>query len=348
MKLSKSIASILAAGIMIACLSAAAGAESSPETSNATTVPPATEESQTVQTTKKPESVPKTTESTTKPITEPAAETSETTTTAVTLPENPFENGMLSDQELYEYIADYLEAGATLNMDGSAVLIDESTINPDNDENQSDEDSETGSENAGNDNSQSDDNTQSGGNSGSKGEKLMYTIATRDGSTFYIIIDKSGSSENVYFLNKVDIIDLASLISYDDEEELSPQEKQIIAAANGISVEQLEKPENTDDGENDNPDNPADDKNNASSGETEKPDTDNTKSGGDDMTMYIIIGVVMVLAIGAGWYFKVGPGKKKKAAFDETETEDEPEFEDEITEDETQEDDANTNSEDEE
>ncbi len=343
MKLSKSVASILAAGIMTACLSAAAGAESSPETSNATTVPPATEESQTVQTTKKPESVPETTESTTKPTTEPAAETSETTT-AVTLPENPFENGMLSDQELYEYIADYLEAGATLNMDGSAVLIDESTINPDNDENQSDEDSETGSENAGNDNPQSDDNTQSG----SKGEKLMYTIATRDGSTFYIIIDKSGSSENVYFLNKVDIIDLASLISYDDEEELSPQEKQIIAAANGISVEQLEKPENTDDGENDNPDNPADDKNNASSGETEKPDTDNTKSGGDDMTMYIIIGVVMVLAIGAGWYFKVGPGKKKKAAFDETETEDEPEFEDEITEDETQEDDANTNSEDEE
>lgn len=59
----------------------------------------------------------------------------------------------------------------------------------------------------------------------SDGSGLQYmTVTTRDGSYFYIIIDRSAKEENVYFLNKVDAADLLKLMS--DDEKAAYEESQ--------------------------------------------------------------------------------------------------------------------------
>lgn len=49
--------------------------------------------------------------------------------------------------------------------------------------------------------------TDQGGNSGQQ----FYTVESKEGNVFYLIIDRQGEKQNVYFLNKVDEQDLLSL-----------------------------------------------------------------------------------------------------------------------------------------
>ena len=50
-------------------------------------------------------------------------------------------------------------------------------------------------------------------------ELLEYmTVTAKDGSYFYIIVDKNGSEKNVHFLNAVDVSDLLSLMSDEEKE----------------------------------------------------------------------------------------------------------------------------------
>lgn len=243
-------------------------------------------------------------------------ESTTTTTTPVEMElENPFNSGMLADDDFYKSVVDYLADGVNLDLSGTAILVDESTVN---------EDKQTDSEN-------------SEGDTADSSEKLMYTVVSRDGSTFYIIIDKGGDGENVYFLNKVDIIDLASLINTEDEN-LSAQEKAILNEAN-ISAGEEDGEENLDE------DNQSSSVNSGSSSSSSNTNTSTSSTAkNNDTTLYIIVGVAAVAAIGIGWYFKVGPGSKKnKASFDETddeEDEDEEEYYDEEESEEAEDEDA--------
>lgn len=53
-------------------------------------------------------------------------------------------------------------------------------------------------------------------------ENMQFmTVNTRDGSYYYIIIDRSGSDDNVYFLNAVDAADLMNVMTDEEKEELA-------------------------------------------------------------------------------------------------------------------------------
>ena len=58
----------------------------------------------------------------------------------------------------------------------------------------------------------------------------FMTVQSRDGSVFYIIIDRSSQSRNVYFLNQVDAADLLRLMNEEEkdayEEETKEKEKE--------------------------------------------------------------------------------------------------------------------------
>ena len=53
-------------------------------------------------------------------------------------------------------------------------------------------------------------------------ENLQYmTVTTKGGDYFYIIVDRSGSDDNVYFLNAVDAADLMALMDEDTQEKFN-------------------------------------------------------------------------------------------------------------------------------
>lgn len=125
-------------------------------------------------------------------------------------------------------------------------------------------------------------------------ENLQFiTVTARDGSEFYIIIDKGAQSENVYFLNTVDESDLAALV-----EDYTP----------GQTTEQQQpEPSSTPDTEPAEPEH-----------EPEKQpeqDAENTNSS-------FLFLIVLILAGGAGlavYYFKVFRPKKKLEQADDIE-----------------------------
>lgn len=224
--------------------------------------------------------------------------------------ETPYEDGMLADEDLYNYVLGYI-GDDSIDTQGSGVLIGEDVIN---------EQKKDGYEVVPNEESVT------------SGEKIMYSIATRDGSIFYIIIDKGANGENVYFLNSVDIVDIASLINTEDEN-LSAQEKAILNKANAVTGSYDYTEETPDEENSESSDNRKNNSSNNNSG-----NTGTTTAKKSDNTLYIILGIGAVVAIGIGWYFKVGPGKKKNVGFDEEDDEDEEEeyYEEEAEEEHTE------------
>lgn len=75
-------------------------------------------------------------------------------------------------------------------------------------------------------------------------ENLQFiTVTARDGSEFYIIIDKGTQTENVYFLNTVDESDLAALVEdYVPEQTTNQQLEPSIMPDAEKEPEQAEQP----------------------------------------------------------------------------------------------------------
>jgi len=114
--------------------------------------------------------------------------------------------------------------------------------------------------------------------------RLFYTIMTPDEHVFYLVIDKNSNTDNVYFLNTVTVADLLALA----EAPAQPQ--------GGTTV--TPPPATTSDPEP----------------QTETPSPAETPQGGNNMGMYIIIGILVIVGGGAGWYFKIYRPKQQSMA----------------------------------
>lgn len=115
------------------------------------------------------------------------------------------------------------------------------------------------------------------------GEKEFIVLQTRNGSYFYLVIDRTGTTENVYFLNLVDETDLASIIS-----EIDPD---YVISTDTTQDSQTEETETTD----------------SSSSET----TITTDSSSSN-TSTILLSLLVLVCLGGGFlYFKQNENKQK-------------------------------------
>ena len=153
--------------------------------------------------------------------------------------------------------------------------------------------------------------------------KEFYTIQTASEKVFYLIIDRDGEEEKVYFLTEVSENDLLNTTS--DTSETLPKNSAALESAipvtdaalsNNNTGEQTDNQEDQTEEETENTE------------ETKEPEEKPVKKENSTMT-YLVFGGFAVVAIGAGYYFKV-VRKKKEQFLDEDDEEDEEEevFED--------------------
>ena len=143
--------------------------------------------------------------------------------------------------------------------------------------------------------------------------KEFYTFKTPAGNVFFLVVDHSKASDNVYFLNAVTELDLMSLAGKPDE---------TFSGNGGAMAAAAHKPPDgadgaTGDGE------PA-----TSGGET--PINEN---GDSNNSMLMFLAIAVLVFGGAGYYIKiVRPKKQAPVGYDDDE-DDEPEGEDKYDED---------------
>ena len=155
--------------------------------------------------------------------------------------------------------------------------------------------------------------------------KEFYTIQTASEKVFYLIIDRDGEEEMVYFLTEVTENDLLNVTANNSE----TLPKNSAALESAIPVTEGALPNNN--GEQGKEEEPTEEP--AEDGEeenTEEPEPEPEKPEENPMATYIILGIVAVAAIGGGYYFKVV--RKKKEEFldeDDDEEDEEEEYDDE-------------------
>ena len=163
--------------------------------------------------------------------------------------------------------------------------------------------------------------------------KEFYTIQTASEKVFYLIIDRDGEEEKVYFLTEVSENDLLNTTS--DTSETLPKNSAALESAipvtdaalsNNNTGEQTDNQEDQTEEETENTE------------ETKEPEEKPVKKENSTMT-YLVFGGFAVVAIGAGYYFKV-VRKKKEQFLDEDDEEDEEEevFEDDEDENDSEDD----------
>lgn len=163
--------------------------------------------------------------------------------------------------------------------------------------------------------------------------KEFYIIQTASEKVFYLIIDRDGEEEKVYFLTEVSENDLLNITS--DTSETLPKNSAALESAipvtdaalsNNNTGEQTDNQEDQTEEETENTE------------ETKEPEEKPVKKENSTMT-YLVFGGFAVVAIGAGYYFKV-VRKKKEQFLDEDDEEDEEEevFEDDEDENDSEDD----------
>lgn len=163
---------------------------------------------------------------------------------------------------------------------------------------------------------------ESGEKEKSETGKEFYTIQTASEKVFYLIIDRDGEEEMVYFLTEVTENDLLNVTA--DNSETLPKNSAALESA--IPVTEGALPNNNGEQEEESAEEPTED---GEEETTEEPEPEPEKTGENPVATYIILGIVAVAAIGGGYYFKVV--RKKKEEFldeDDDEEDEEEEYED--------------------
>ena len=165
--------------------------------------------------------------------------------------------------------------------------------------------------------------------------KEFYTIQTASDKVFYLIIDRDGEEEMVYFLTEITENDLLNATSDNSEtlpknsaalESAIPTEESALPNNNGEMPEDTEQTgEDTDDVEN-----------TEDTESTEETEPEEKAEEPNPVISYILMGALAVAFIGGAYYFKVV--RKKKEGFIEDEDEDEEDEEEYENEDEEPED----------
>ena len=164
---------------------------------------------------------------------------------------------------------------------------------------------------------------ESGEKEKSETGKEFYTIQTASEKVFYLVIDRDGEEEMVYFLTEVTENDLLNVTA--DNSETLPKNSAALESAIPVSEGALPNNNGEQETEEELTEEPVED------GEenTEEPEPELEKTEENPMATYVILGVVAAAAIGGGYYFKVV--RKKKEEFldeDDDEEEEEEEYED--------------------
>ena len=159
--------------------------------------------------------------------------------------------------------------------------------------------------------------------------KEFYTIQTASDKVFYLIIDRDGEEEMVYFLTEITENDLLNTTS--DNSETLPKNSAALESA--IPTSESALPNNNAEQENKQEEAAEDTEGTEEDTEsTEEPEETEVKEQANPMISYILMGGLAVAVIGGAYYFKVV--RKKKEDFIEDEDEDEEDNEEYENEDE--------------
>lgn len=161
--------------------------------------------------------------------------------------------------------------------------------------------------------------------------KEFYTIQTKNEKVFYLIIDRDGEEENVYFLTEISENDLLNTTT--DNSETLPKNSAALESAIPVSEGALSN-NNIENSQKDTTDITAEE--GAGEDTTEAPE-EKAPNKENPMGTYIMIGILAMAVIG-GYYFKV-IRKKKEDFLEEDEEEDEEEYEEEEENEDTEEED---------
>ena len=162
-------------------------------------------------------------------------------------------------------------------------------------------------------------------NSPSDRGKEFYTIQTANDKVFYLIIDRDGDEELVYFLTEITENDLLNATS--DNSDTLPKNSAALESAipvtegalpNNNTVQKTEPEENTENAES----------TEESAEDAERMEVTTEPEQENPAAFYILMGGLAAAFIGAAYYFKV-VRKKKEDFLDEDDEEDEEEYENE-------------------